>query len=56
MSKKNERVAKLIALHDVLAQQKRDVNGNAKFNSDQLKAATDVIEQVLKLDNISRAE
>lgn len=52
MSKKNERVQKLIALHTMLSQQKRDMNGNVKFNNDQMVAALKVITEILKLDNI----
>jgi len=52
MSKKNERVAKLIALYNMLHHQKRDRDGRAKFNKEQLGAADQVILEVLKLDGI----
>lgn len=54
MSKKNQRVQKLIALDNMLSNQKRNKNGSATFNKDQLDAAAEVIEQVLKLDNIGK--
>jgi hypothetical protein len=56
MSKKNERVQKLIALHGMLKYQKRDRNGCAKFNEHQLAAACEVITDILKLDGIVPAE
>lgn len=56
MSKKNERVQKLIALHAMISQQKRDSNGNAKFNKDQLAAAELVITEILAIDKIVKAE
>ena len=52
MSKKQERIQKLIALDNMLRYQKRDKNGSARFNNGQLAAANEVIEQLLKLDNI----
>ena len=52
MSKKQQRVAKLIALDNMLSQQKRGKDGSAKFNKDQLDAASEVIEAILKLDHI----
>ena len=52
MSKKNERVQKLIALDNMLSHQKRKKDGSATFNEQQLDAASEVIEQILKLDNI----
>lgn len=52
MSKKNERVQKLIALDELLRYQKRDKSGSAKFNKAQLDAASQVIAEILKLDNI----
>ena len=56
MSKKRERVAKLIALDSMLRHQNRSKNGSATFNKDQLDAAALVIEQVLRLDNIVNAQ
>lgn len=56
MSKKNERVSKLIALYNMLKHQKRNRDGFAKFNKDQLDAADQVILEILKLDNIIPAE
>ena len=56
MSKKNERIAKLIALYNMLHYQKRDRDGQAKFNKEQLDAADQVILEVLKLDGIVPAE
>lgn len=55
MSKKNERVQKLIALDTMLTQQHRVPNGSAKFSKKQLDAAHQVIVDVLKLDNIVAA-
>lgn len=55
MTKKNERVQKLIALDNMLRQQKRNKAGEAKFNKEQLDAAHQVIVEVLKLDNIVAA-
>ena len=52
MSKKNERVQKLIALDAMIRNQKRSKEGAAKFNRHQLDTALEVIEQVLRLDNI----
>lgn len=52
MSKKNERVQRLIALDNMLRYQKRSKDGSAKFNQGQLDAAMQVIAEVLKLDNI----
>lgn len=54
MSKKNQRVQKLIALDNMLTQQTRSKDGSAKFNKEQLAAASQVIEEILKLDNISK--
>lgn len=55
MSKKNERVQKLIALDTMFRHQNRSRDGGAKFNKDQLEAAHRVIVEVLKLDNIVAA-
>lgn len=55
MSKKNERVQKLIALDKMITQQNRSKAGEAKFNKEQLDAAHQVIVEVLKLDNIVAA-
>lgn len=55
-SNKNERVKKLIALHEMISQQKRDSSGNAKFNKEQLSAAELVITEVLAIDKIVKAE
>ena len=52
MTKKKERVAKLIALDNMIRHQSRNKSGGAKFNKEQLDAAMEVIEQILKLDNI----
>jgi len=52
MSKKQERVQKLIALDEMLRYQKRSKYGSATFNKAQLDAAAQVIAEVLKLDNI----
>ncbi len=52
MSKKNERAQKLIALDHMIKHQKRNKDGEAKFNKDQLDAAMQVIEDILKLDGI----
>ena len=54
MSKKNERVQKLIALDNMLRHQRRKKGGSATFNKEQLDAASEVIEQKLKLDNIAK--
>lgn len=56
MSKKNERVQKLIALDNMLRHQKRKKDGSATFNEQQLDAASEVIEQILKLDNIAKLD
>lgn len=53
MSKKNERVQKLVALDNMLRHQSRNKHGGATFTKAQLIAASEVLEQVLKLDNIS---
>lgn len=52
MSKKNERVQKLIALDNMIRHQNRNKDGDAKFNKGQLDAAMQVIEEILKLDGI----
>jgi hypothetical protein len=54
LSKKNQRVQKLIALDKMLKHQKRNKDGSAKFNKEQLDAASEVIEQILKLDHITK--
>lgn len=51
-SKKNERVQKLVALHNLLKHQKRSKDGSATFNEEQLKVACNCIEEVLRIDNI----
>lgn len=56
MSKKNERVQKLIAFDTMLRYQKRNRDGSAKFNQGQLDAAMQVIEEILRLDNIVPAK
>jgi len=56
MSKKQERVQKLIALDNMIRHQKRSKSGDAKFNKGQLEAALQVLEEVLALDNIVRAD
>lgn len=56
MSKKNERVQKLIALDNMIRHQNRSKDGSAKFNEGQLNAAMQVIEEVLKLDHIVSAK
>ena len=55
MSKKNERVQKLIALDNMIRHQKRNKNGEAKFNKGQLDAAMQVIEDILKMDGVVKA-
>jgi hypothetical protein len=55
LSNKQQRIRKLIALDRMLSQQKRNKQGEAKFNKDQLDAAAEVISQVLKLDHIVKA-
>ena len=52
MSKKNQRVQKLIALENMIRHQTRNKDGSAKFVQEQLDAAIEVIEEILKLDNI----
>ncbi len=54
MSKKNQRVQKLIALDNMLRNQTRSKDGSAKFIKEQLDAASQVLEEVLKLDGISK--
>ena len=56
MSKKNERVQKLISLDSMLKHQKRKKDGSATFNEQQLQAAGEVIGQILKLDNITKLD
>jgi hypothetical protein len=53
MSKKKERVTKLIALDTMIRHQKRSKAGNATFDKGQLDAALQVIGEVLKLDHIT---
>lgn len=52
MSKKNERVQRLIALDTMLQHQHRVPDGSAKFSKEQLDAAHQVITEILALDNI----
>ena len=56
MSKKKERVAKLIALDNMLRYQKRTRDGAATFNKGQLDSALQVLEEVLKLDHVVKAQ
>jgi len=53
MSKKKERINKLIALDTMIRHQKRSRNGGATFNKGQLDATLQVIGEVLKLDDIA---
>ena len=55
MSKKNERAKKLIALDNMIRHQKRNKNGEAKFNKGQLDAAMQVIDGILKIDGVVKA-
>jgi hypothetical protein len=54
MSKKQERIQKLISLDSIIRHQKRNKDGSARFNNDQLTVVGKLIEQILKLDNISK--
>ncbi len=54
ISKKSERVGKLIALDNMIRHQKRKKDGSAVFQKEQLDAAMQVIGEVLKLDHIVR--
>lgn len=54
MSKKNERVQKLIALDNMFRNQKRRKDGSAVFNKEQLEASLEVFEQILFLDGIGK--
>ena len=56
MTKKKERITKLIALDTMIRHQKRTKSGDATFNQEQLDAALQVIGEVLKLDHITRAD
>lgn len=52
MSKKNQRIQKLIALDSMLRHQKRSKTGSATFQKEQLDAAGQVIAEILKLDHV----
>jgi len=55
MSKKQERVGKLIALSECLSGPKSANKKNVTYERGQIDACLKVIEDILKLDNIFKA-